>query len=86
MKQIQIEMIESSLSMFRALRLWHWKQTVNNQYTADFHRNMGNYTRANERDKAANFHLEQVQLLNNLFEAGDSVTKDLYRMRKFQNG
>lgn len=76
---IDDEQIES----LRKLRLWHWNRVINNRYAANWYRTRcrakGDIEAyAKVRDKKADFHLKQVQVLNYFFatEVGDTAEFD----------
>ena len=58
----------------RALRLYHWQTVLRlRSYAADADMRKSDSEHYNKR---ANFHMTQVQLLNDFFPVGDDVTKD----------
>lgn len=67
---------DETLAKLRALRLWHWQGVLYNRKLANYYANIRNAAATESRQKKANFHLSQVQLLNDFFQMGDTAEND----------
>jgi len=64
---------DSLLVSLRALRLWHWKECLKAREAAKHVEFSISKKLAN---READFHLKQVQLLNEFFETGDTAERN----------
>lgn len=73
----------TSLNRLRELRLWHWRQFIKLGKWAHGHENASPQFNSPKRVQLAktfregsNFHIMQVQLLNDFFPIDDTAEKD----------
>lgn len=71
------ELAPETLDGLRALRLWHWKRCAEHRKKERFASKLGLDGVSWSHYERANFHLKQVQLLNDFFPApGDTAEAD----------
>lgn len=80
---MNIEISEEQLDRLRALRLWHWSQAMLARRMATFGEKgaFGKFIehklRCKNLNAEADFHIQQVQTLNDFFDAGDTAEQDM---------
>lgn len=80
---------DEQLAQLRALRLWHWQGVMYRRNAQRFYEDRAkspNTPKAKEnaewQERQANFHMKQVQLLNDFFPVGDTAEIDSYQVIK----
>lgn len=72
----------ATLAALRALRLWHWRKVTHNRHEARVQELHGRNMSAKNLNLTADFHLKQVQVLNEFFpELGDTAERDAERTK-----
>lgn len=64
------------LAKLRALRLWHWRRVLEQRSNQQLCFNDKAYKLSRSYEVSADFHLAQVQLLNEFFPVGDTAEGD----------
>lgn len=64
------------LDGLRELRLWHWNSVVSGRVCAGVQELLGQVEVAKTFNDSADFHLKQVQLLNDFFPIDDTAEND----------
>jgi hypothetical protein len=73
-----------TLVQLRALRLWHWRELLDNRAKANYFRKDGQEEITKLFDDAANVHLAAVQTLNDLFPMGETAESDAQREKELK--
>jgi hypothetical protein len=84
MKTVTLTISVAALNGLRALRLWHWRELLRHRArlaALDARIDVGVTPQRRRRINAeGNYHLKQVQFLNDLFpEPGDTAERDASR-------
>lgn len=85
------EILKKLLPELRALRLWHWEHVLYRRNAAKFYeegKSKAHWSKVQKfaewQHAQADFHLKQVQLLNEFFEVGDAAQHDAHIKQKEQ--
>lgn len=67
---------DDTIERLRALRLWHWRMCRQMQVAQEVAEAKHGVEAPNQARDLANFHMTQVQTLNEFFDVGDTAERD----------